>query len=69
MMVATKYDYAQTVYLKTDTEQGQFIIGDIQIIGGRVVKYNLCQGKYSNWHDEEEISAELDLCKKLSSSE
>jgi len=46
-------------------EQGQYLVGAIQIIGGRIVQYHLSQAKYSGWHEEIEISAELDLCKRL----
>lgn len=65
MMIQTEFDYGQTVYLKTDMEQGQYLVGAIQIIGGRIVQYHLSQAKYSGWHEEIEISAELDLCKRL----
>lgn len=64
MLVEIQYCYGQTVYLKTDREQGQYIVGDIQITGGDHIIYLLSQGKYSGWHDECEISAELDLTKK-----
>lgn len=64
-MIQTLYDYGQTVYLKTDEEQKQFMVGDILLIGGRVVKYQLSKGTYCGWHEESEISEELDLCKKL----
>lgn len=59
MLIESKYEIGQEVYLKTDTEQRKRIITGICIRPGSV-QYDLTCGNSGSWHYEFEISQEVD---------
>lgn len=65
MILSTKYDWGEFVYLKTDSEQVRFIITAIQVNSPTSICYHLCNGKYKAWHDEIELSDEIDISIKI----
>lgn len=66
MIIKTTYDLGDFVYLKTCTEQSQFIITAICHRLGRTT-YELSRGTVTSWHDDLEIAIERDILKATSS--
>lgn len=65
MIIKTTYDLGEFVYLKTCTEQHQFLITGICHRINRTT-YELAKGTTSTWHDEIEISQERYILKATS---
>jgi hypothetical protein len=60
MVIDNKYELTQTVYLKTDPDQRQRIITQINVrVNGLI--YELTCGSSGSWHYEFEITAEKDV--------
>lgn len=64
MVITTKYDLFQEVYLVHDPEQLPRMIADIELKGG-VIVYWLRLGHMMSPHYEAEISLEMDEVKKV----
>lgn len=60
MMLQSKYDIGQEVYLKTDADQKKRMVTGI-LIRGNNVQYDLACGSSSSWHFEFEVSPEKDM--------
>lgn len=58
MIIITKYDIGDIVYLKTDPEQLPMIITGITIRENQVTSYHLSYGVEDSWHWDVEISKE-----------
>lgn len=60
MVINSKYNFFDTVYLKTDPDQRQRLVTRMNItpIG---VSYELSCGTQTSWHYEQEISEEKDV--------
>lgn len=65
MMISSKFEWGQEVYLKTDDEQKKFIISKILVQNPLCVQYLLSNGRYAEWHSECEISDTVDLAVKI----
>jgi len=63
MRIRTKYDFGQTVYLITDTEQEKRLVTSITLNPGNVV-YQLSCGTTASSHYEFEISPEVNMLVK-----
>ena len=60
MILESKYNFGDTLYLKTDEEQKRRLLTDINInLNG--VRYGLCCGTSLTWHYEIEISEEKNV--------
>lgn len=59
MIIESKYDIGEIVYLKTDKEQSERIITAIMWTEG--IRYELKSGIVSNWHYEFEITVEKNV--------
>lgn len=63
MMIETKYDLQQIVYLKTDPDQNKRMVIGISIKPHGVL-YELGLGSHSSYHYEIEISEEANILVK-----
>ena len=62
MIVDTKHNIGNRVFLKTDYEQKERLVTRIQITQGNIM-YDLSCGECDSWHYDFEISTERDLLK------
>lgn len=60
MTINNNYKFNDIVYLKTDPEQKQRIITEINIKPNLILMYELACGSESSWHYEFEISINKD---------
>lgn len=60
MMLETKYNMGQEVYLKTDSDQKKRMVTGM-LIRGNNVQYDLACGSSSSWHFEFEVAPEKDM--------
>lgn len=63
MIIDNKYEFGQTVYLKTDPDQLPRIVTRFQVTPMGVF-YGLCSGTNDTWHYEMEISDEINAVLK-----
>lgn len=61
MMISTKYDIGQKVYLTTDEDQKERLVTKIMFDGQAL--YQLVCGVTTTWHYELELSEEKDVVK------
>lgn len=65
MMLESKFDLGQMVYLKTDHEQRERQITQITWGGNMGIRYCLTCGITETWHYDIEITTEKDQIKAL----
>ena len=63
MLIETKYELQQIIYLKTDIEQYKRMIVGINV-RPTGIQYQLAFGSSVSWHDEMEMSEEVNLLVK-----
>jgi len=64
MIIDTKYDIGDTVFLKTDYDQKERLVTRIQMTQGNVM-YEVSCGTENSWHYDFELATEKDLRKVL----
>lgn len=64
MVINTKYDIGEKVYLKTDSEQKERVVTQILMTPGTLI-YTLSCGTEETTHYDMEISIEKDIVKKI----
>ncbi len=62
MMISTKFDFGDRVYLVTDENQSERVVTEITIVPGSIM-YTLSCGTVNSRHYEFEISPEKALVK------
>lgn len=61
MFIENKFDFGQTVYLKTDTDQLPRVVTQMSINPNGSISYQLSQGAAASWHWDFEISEEKNV--------
>lgn len=61
MLIDVKYEFGQTVFLKTDEDQKGRMVTCVQIGPGNIVTYQLSCGTGESWHFDFEISEDKDI--------
>lgn len=64
MMISTKFDFGDIVYLVTDEEQQGRMVTGIVIYPGNIILYTLSCGQVNSNHYEFEIIAEKNILLK-----
>jgi hypothetical protein len=59
MIITTKYEWGQIVYLRTDMEQRKYIVTSIRATEGGIM-YGLSHATLDSYHFESEISEDRD---------
>lgn len=62
------FEIGDEVYLKTDKDQSKRLITALNIRRGRI-SYECSLGSSTSWHDDFEITAEIDVLAKVISTE
>ncbi len=63
MLIESKYELGEEVFLKTDDEQKRRIVKQI-CLSSKGMEYNLVNGTVSTWHSDFEISSESNVLVK-----
>jgi hypothetical protein len=67
MVINSKYNFFELVYLKTDCDQRQRMVTRLNV-NPNGITYELTCGTQTSWHYEEEIAEEKDVLITSSSS-
>ena len=65
MIITTKFDFQEIVYLKYDPEQKGWMITAMELRADGGLAYKLLHGEKDSWHLECEITREKDELKAL----
>jgi hypothetical protein len=68
ILIESKYELGQIVYLKTDSEQLKRIVKQI-CFSSKGMDYNLVNGIVSTWHSDFEITEEVNILTKTGVTE
>lgn len=68
MIIESKYNLGETVYLSTDDEQKPRIVKQI-CISGKGMEFNLVNGTTTSWHSDFEITSEINILTKTGAVE
>jgi len=64
MIITTKYDIGQMVFLATDNSQNERMVTRVMVLNERCVQYLLSCGTIDSWHNECEITEDVNIEKK-----
>lgn len=65
MIIETKYNLGDTVYIKTDVDQLERMITEICVKSHNFLIYQLTHGIHCSWHSDFEFSSEISIETKI----